>query len=527
MAQTKKEPQEERSYEDLLKNAERAVEFAFGSGKADRAKITQAAQLDAAEAVAMVGIAMEADEQADEAMRISAIAAQSGDRQKAKEARLKERAARKDANEKHQAATASAKRAYDAIRFSAPNKMGFLRVVQILFASHIVTVIVYLMLTSRDKMVYTPTTAIDWIMVILESVAFWMFINRCKVGRPFVIAMSILGIVLPTVIEIATGRFSLLTFVLNSTFYLFLILYFVFSRRVKATLVNDLGSNKGEYEKDDFVIERRGWPFVRNLIIYFIVFSNVGHWMEMAMCQLIIMGVVQGDYDPTNTMLWRDWLFPFAMEGAAVVFIALFLHPLFLWFKKKCKSRILPYVLSFLSNALFCTLVEFIGGLLVNADHQLWDYSDQFGNIMGQVCLQNALAFGAACSLIAWFVYPLLERWIARVSRDVMNIVFVVVLAFGLIVWSLYIIPAPETLGIGEGSTQTPATAQQQERARFTLSIASAAVKVGDLQREIDASTLLTDEERAELHKHLDTIAAEYVEMAKYLDESQFNASAP
>ena len=36
-----------------LEDAERAVDSAYGTGKADRAKITQAAQLDAAEAVAM------------------------------------------------------------------------------------------------------------------------------------------------------------------------------------------------------------------------------------------------------------------------------------------------------------------------------------------------------------------------------------------------------------------------------------------------------------------------------------------
>lgn len=67
-------------------------------------------------------------------------------------------------------------------------------------------------------------------------------------------------------------------------------------------------------------------------------------------------------------------------------------------------------------------------GLIVNADLQLWDYTENFGNIMGQVCLQNTLAFGVAASIIAWFVYPMMEKWIARVQRDIMNIVFVVVL---------------------------------------------------------------------------------------------------
>ena len=44
-----------------LEDAERAIDSAYSTGKAERAKITQMAQLDAAEAVAMAGIAMEAD----------------------------------------------------------------------------------------------------------------------------------------------------------------------------------------------------------------------------------------------------------------------------------------------------------------------------------------------------------------------------------------------------------------------------------------------------------------------------------
>ena len=81
-----------------LEDAERAINSAYSTGKAERARITQMAQLDAAEAVAMAGIAMEADEVADEAMRITVMAEKSGNRENAKAARKKEREARKKAN---------------------------------------------------------------------------------------------------------------------------------------------------------------------------------------------------------------------------------------------------------------------------------------------------------------------------------------------------------------------------------------------------------------------------------------------
>ena len=500
-----------------LEDAERAINSAYSTGKAERARITQMAQLDAAEAVAMAGIAMEADEVADEAMRITVMAEKSGNRENAKAARKKEREARKKAKADHKAATQSAKKAYDAIKFSAPNKMGFMRAVQVLFAIHIASVLVWLMLTSRDAMVYNVTTMMDWIMIILEGVAFWMFINRYRIARPFVIGMAILGIVVPAAVDISMGQFNPFALLANSAFYIFLLFYFIFSKRVKATLVNDFAKHDGDYEKEDFVIDRRGWPFYRNLIMYFILFSVIGHWMEMGMCQFIILGIVQGEYDPSNTLLWRDWLYPFPMEGAAVVIIALVLYPFFLWLKKKFpgKKRVLAYVISFFAGALLCTLIEFSMGLIVNADLQLWDYRDNFCNIMGQVCLQNTTAFGVVAAIITWWVYPMMERWIARVPRDIMNIVFVVVAVFGAIIWSLYIINPP---GVDEQNKHPElagviAVQQQEEKVREerrTIDDAFGLMKtVVDTEREeVANSSALTDAEKANIAAELGKIDA-------------------
>ena len=518
-----------------LDDAERAINRAYSTGKAERAKITQAAQLDAAEAVAMAGIAMEADVEADEAMRISVIAEKSGDREKAKAARQKERAARKKAKAEHKAATKSAIQAYDAIKFSAPNKMGVMRVVQIAFAFHIFTVLVWLVLTSRDAMVYNVTTMMDWVMIILEGVAFWMFINRYKIARPFVIAMAAIGLIVPAAVDVSMGTFNPFALVVNGAFYIFLIFYFIFSKRVKATLVNDFSKHDGEYEKDDFVINRRGWPFYRNLIMYFILFSVIGHWMEMGMCQFIIMGLVQGEYDASNTLLWRDWLYPFPMEGAAVVIIALVLYPFFLWLKKKFtgKKRWLAYVISFFAGALLCTLIEFSMGLIVNADLQLWDYRDNFCNIMGQVCLQNTTAFGVVAAIITWWVYPLMERWIARVPRDIMNIVFVVVAIFGAILWSLYIINPP---GVDEQNKHPEMAEQiqkQEEQAKIAAerddvsdAIDAYSAMNGSMHELVDLSTALSDDEKLKMLADLDAIDKNIDDMKSQVSEASAETSS-
>ena len=511
-----------------LEDAERAIDDAYTTGKAERAKITQMAQLDAAEAVAMAGIAMEADIEADEAMRIAVIAEKSGNRERAKTARKKEREARKKANAEHAAATKSAKQAYDAIKFSAPNKMGFMRVVQIAFAVHIGIVLVYLMMTSRDHMVYNVSSIMDRIMVILEGVAFWMFINRYKIARPFVIAMAAFGLIVPAAYDIITGQFSLFALLFNGAFYIFLIFYFALSSRVKATLVNDFSQHKGDYEKDDLIIDRHGWPFYRNLIMYFILFSVIGHWMEMGMCQFIILGLVQGEYDPSNTLLWRDVLYPFPMEGAAVVIIALVLYPFYLWLKKHIKPRALVYIISFLSGALLCTLIEFSMGMIVNADLQLWDYRDNFCNFMGQVCLQNTMAFGVVASVITWWVYPLMERMIARVPRDKMNIVFVIVAIFGAIIWSLYIINPPGVDEQNKHPELAPRIEQEQQAAERELGRKRLVTSfdgvdtLNDMARdEAKESTDITDAEKKKILEEIDEISASLKAIAEELAEDE------
>lgn len=506
-------PKSERDERTAKVNrAEIAIDNAFSTGKADRAQITRMAQLDAAEAVARAGEAMEADEAADEAMRLTVITEQSGSREKIRAARQRERAARKNANQLHAAATKSARQAYDAIKFSAPNKMGFMRAVQIGFAAHIAFTLIFLLLTHRDNFNVNVGSIMDWVMIVLEGVAFWMFVNRYKVARPFTIATAAVGLLVPAGADMVMGTFSLPMFLVNGMFYIFILFYFSLSRRVKATLVNDLARHKGFYD-DGVSVERRGWPFIRNLGIYFVVFSILGHWMEMAMCQLIIAGLVQGEYDPTNTMLWRDWLYPFPMEGMAVVIIALVLYPLYIWMKRKFEGKVaIAYVLSFLANALTCSVIEFSMGLMVNANHQLWDYSDMFGNVMGQVCLQNTLAFGVAASIIAWFVYPMLERMIARVPRDIMNIVFVAVMVFGGIVFGLYIIDPPEYV-----NQLARKTAENVVDSTVGGDISTQQLMADSMRDDIEKSDKLSEQEKEEMSRKLDDIEQSLGDMQETL----------
>lgn len=491
-----------------IDDMEDAMHRAFNSGKADRAEITREAQEAGLEAVRMAGVAMERDDEAQEAARLAIITEGSGDRKRIRAARKRARDARRTAKRAHKQATASAKESYDAIKFSEPGKLGYLRVVQIFYAINIAATLAALQLTSRDTVIYDSVTILDWITVIFEGVGFWFFANYLKIAQPFVMGVSAFELVVPTIVSLINGTFTWGSFILRAGWNIFLIIYFWRSKRVKAVLVNDFASLRFKSADDDVKIRRKGWPFIRNLIMYFIVFSVLGHWMEAGMCQFIRLGLVQGEYDPTNTMLWRDWLYPYPMHGLAVIMISLILYPLWQWLIKKYDPPIIGYALSFLANALTCTCIEFFTGLVVNADLQLWDYTNNFGNIMGQVCLQNALAFGVAASIIAWVAYPMMERALARVPEDVMNIAFVIVLVFGGILWSLYIIDPPENHKVNNPLAET-VQSTVSDTGEFSFSLFATETSILEIQDKLDAADNISDEKRKEIQEHILTMQKE------------------
>ena len=436
--------------EKELERAERAMDSADASIGADRQKITQAAQLDAAEAVAMTGIAMESDEEAAEAYRLSILARRNGRNEEAKRAAAKERSARKKAKADHKAATKSARKAYNAIRFSDPSSLGFLRFIQVILGLNIISACLALSLVAKESLAMTPLQIWSLIDVVLDGITFWLIMKRKALTRTWVIAVCSLNIAVAIVFGLILGGYNPLTVLQMAAADIFVLLYFIFSKRVKASLVNPFNTRalKDDLDEDESFFQPKTWAFWRNLIIYFVVFSIVGHWMEAGVCLLIKYGIVPGTYDPTS-QIWSDWLYPFPVYGIGFCACALLLYPLKNFLQRKIPGpMITSLIISFLANALVCTIIEFVMGMLVNADLQLWDYSNMFGNFMGQVCLQNALFFGLVATLMTWVVYPALEKLFRRLPVESMTALFVIVIVGFAILLALYYITLPQTVTI-------------------------------------------------------------------------------
>ena len=264
----------------------------------------------------MTGLAMESDAEAAEANRIAILAERSGNKEAAKKARAKAREARKAAKKSHKAATKSARAAYNAVRFSDPNGLGFLRAIVIVLAFNILATVFTLTTYIKGNYTIDLNQGLNLFLIVLQGVTIWLVWRRKAFARPWAIVTSAVSVVLGV---IATITLQLPSWTLLPTvgFDVFLLLYFLFSKRAKATLVEPFNTRtlNDDLEEEESYWRPQTWEFWRNLIVYFVVFSIVGHWMEAAVCLLIKYGIVPGVYDPTS-QIWSDFLYPFPVYGS-------------------------------------------------------------------------------------------------------------------------------------------------------------------------------------------------------------------
>lgn len=66
----------------------------------------------------------------------------------------------------------------------------------------------------------------------------------------------------------------------------------------------------------------------------------------------------------------------------------------------------LDFIVQVIICAIYCTIVEYlVGYYLVNQDHHIWDYTNQFMNLHGQICL----LFSFVWAIISAITIPLFD----------------------------------------------------------------------------------------------------------------------
>ena len=327
-----------------------------------------------------------------------------------------------------------------------PKKLGFMRLLQVFFVFNICLSIFSLTMLVKGNYELNFAQLLDLLNVILDAVLFWFIFKRYAATRKFAIGISLFNIIIGTGFNLIYGEFNLSNQIGLCMGDIVILTYFLTSRRAKAILTNPFSVEhiRKEVDEEERTFWRpKTWAFWRSVIIYFCIFCIVGHWMEAAFCLLIKYGIVPGIYDP-NSQIWSDWLYPFPVYGFGTVACILVLYPIKNFLQRKIPNAWGPVVVSFIINTLVCSAIELTLGLLQNQPvdgvYPLWDYSNMFCNFMGQICLQNSLAFGGVATLMTWVVYPSLEKLMKKLPSNVANILFIVVVVFFSICMSLYCI---------------------------------------------------------------------------------------
>ena len=327
-----------------------------------------------------------------------------------------------------------------------------IRIIEVYFILVMATVLGYALVMPAGWFAYDITLIRIMALMGASALSVWLIEKRSNLTRKYVVISMSIVLVLSVLDMAFGGEYERIAAVVSwpvliagGVLYfggsLFIIFYFAFSRHAKEVFVEPPEkSDRPTHKAGEDIYEKPfTWPWFRNLILYYCVFSIMGHWAEIGFCWLIVAGVVMGDYDFTHAQLWDWWLCPYPAEGIAVVLIALLLFPFKEWVLKKTGGRVwLTLIISFLVNMLVCATIDFTTGITANADFQLWDYRDLPFNFMGQIVLQNTLVYSAAATFIVWVVYPLMAKWLHRMPPRHANALFIGFVAFYVFLEVLY-----------------------------------------------------------------------------------------
>lgn len=181
---------------------------------------------------------------------------------------------------------------------------------------------------------------------------------------------------------------------------------FVVSRRKQKSL-----NNAGSW---------RSWRFWRNLLFYFLFFSYIGHFIEMAWAW--IAHLVTGRELMTNIL--ANPFEPYTIYGLGAVLCVVIGRPILRRFNHHI-------VATFLVTTLICAALEYVSSVILAwryGSNPYWDYSDRPFNLGGHICLTNSLLFGLIATLFLKLIYPQTEKFLWRGNQILINSMLVVLI---------------------------------------------------------------------------------------------------
>ena len=190
-------------------------------------------------------------------------------------------------------------------------------------------------------------------------------------------------------------------------------------------------------EDETGYFEPKTWAFWRGIIMYFFLFSVVGHWMEIPYCLSMdaLFGIVDADY-----AIFLDPLYvPYWVYGAGAAAITILLLPLKIRLVGKRKTMWGAALEFFVMAVVLCAALECIMGWIINQPDQFgeypyWDNSQLPFNILQQAWLVNDIFLGLVTLGYVWFVFPFCQKFCKLIGDKAANGLFWAVIAFFVII---------------------------------------------------------------------------------------------
>lgn len=160
------------------------------------------------------------------------------------------------------------------------------------------------------------------------------------------------------------------------------------------------------------------YKFFRDNYFYFFIYAFLG-WIYEELWYLIV----------ENKIVNRGFLYgPYLpIYGFGALLLLLLLHK---QIGKKIKLfgiSITP-ILIFIIIFIITTLVEYIAHYILDEYFNiiLWDYSKDFLNINGRVCLAASRNFAIGGTTCFYFVQPFLTKFFSKLKNSTKNILFII-----------------------------------------------------------------------------------------------------
>lgn len=114
--------------------------------------------------------------------------------------------------------------------------LGFMRVIQVLFAINIIAVLVSCATLRSGTYTLGFSEVLDKVNLVFDGVSFWLIMQRSRGARYWIIGFAAFNIAAGTIYNAATGQFNVLDQLGASAFDIVLLLYFLFAKRPRQVL---------------------------------------------------------------------------------------------------------------------------------------------------------------------------------------------------------------------------------------------------------------------------------------------------